>query len=188
MVVESLSEAGYLLRQTIRNPKITFGDTFYTTMQTAVVPLSPLKTRVHISFSVEFVKSCIFKSTIQRASISGAQKGCQKEIEIIKRLISGADEPEIAQSLSVAAGGLISGGSGAVLPSGGHLISRWMVFFLFALLAATLCAVVLLLQSTQHVIALQIVSQAAQGRLMMRIVDVLELLADDARPSSVGVE
>ena len=184
MVVETLSKSGYVLRQTIKNPQITFGDTFYTMVQTVAIPVSPSRTRLQVSFASEFVKSCIFKSSIQRASLAGAQKGCGKELEIIKRLISGdedEDEPGFQRLESSNQGGMGTRDIGPHRADAGHLFGPgWVVSLLIALLVGAIGVLALLVWNIQKGIALQIESQALQGRLMERMLDVLDHLSSES--------
>jgi len=141
--VLALAHSGFSLRSTIRNPKITFGDTFVLTSQVAAVPCSATSCKLQVSYSVDFVKSCIFKSTILKASLDGAKNTSQVELGILKKIASGAaaDDSSTLATGDSPVGAFVSASTSVAQLSG---VLR-QLFVLGALMVLLLGAVVLML-------------------------------------------
>ena len=189
MAVERMSRAGYMLRQTIKNPKITFGDAFYTVLQTVAVPVSPTRTRLRITFACEFTKSCIFKSTIHRASLTGAQGGCEKEVALLRRLLSGGDGDAETAMNNAPPGSPGRRFRAPDAPPRLLVDPLWvcaalagLLVVLAGVLSVQLWAVhrssALQIEATQQSIALQARAQADQARLVDRVLEVMASWAE----------
>jgi len=169
--VELLSPSGFVIREVTHTPKISFGDAFYTETQIAAAPIGPGRCRLQMSFSIEFTRGCIFKSTIQKATIQGARAESEKRIAALKKALGGGAEGDAG---SVASQPLAPSKLREHAVLGEMAAHALLPAIAFAALTVLVLGVLLFgMQRTNH---LQVQLQREQADALKRLADALERL------------
>jgi len=174
MIVEALSRTGFVVRNVIKCPKITFGDTFFTCVQLAAVPTSMQTCKLELSFSIDFVKSTIFKSTIQKASIEGANHSAQAEMAILKKIANGElnDNSEFPKSVAMSEHMAMASSAPLATSLGFNPVQ----IAVLVVLGVAIMLLLVLQYSVHRVMRLQSGAQLQQAEAMGRLADALQLL------------